>query len=173
VNAVGCREAPLATWQFDLLVVPGDTVGPPGARVGNEIPAGWWRGRDAPTGFLNHLYRWLGSGNYAADSWGKVDGTCANVSDDEETGLDICVRIDVREDTAHAVQVLCAHASEAGLKFYLCENGRVTAADENELSKAIAKSRARRFVTDPRGFLDSIRDDNEKHNGGATRARTP
>ena len=88
------------------------------------------------------------------DQYGRLDNSCIEVVKENDTVVEINVRIDLRSVTMSIIEAIVSFAEVNNLK--ILYNGTVHDACIEEIKKIIIDSKAYSYVSDPPAFLDSV-----------------
>jgi hypothetical protein len=156
----------MASWQFDMHVLPRDGV----VNVYHAIPTEisledsvldrCWERVQPPTNLADQFSKILPSTTSwhpQISRWGDEEGNRIDVVRQENSVTDVFVRIDVRDVSIIFVTELLRIARKNSWLIYSAD-GRLISPSLKKILKAIQDSAAYRFVQDPRRFLDSLRD---------------
>jgi hypothetical protein len=156
----------MATWQFDLHLLPADAV----KRICGEVPptisqelfdsAEWWEGtviqesaKQALSGLLSQTNSW----SLDIQTWGEEDGNRVDLVFDNERLQDFFVRIDVRDSSHAFILGLLRMAKDLGL-LMVTQDRIIIRPDFTGLMEAIRGSGCFRFVSNPEQFMRSIKE---------------
>ena len=153
----------MATWQFDLYLVPQGKVprGTQRVRAEDFESEDWWRGYtlpqeslDAATNGLTRLAQWTP----AIQSWGADDGNRLDVFIGESGVDEVRIRIDARSlDTGFLRRVIALAHNADGV--FISADMQVVPPLATEVSAAVRDSDAWRFVQNPSAFFDRLDDE--------------
>ena len=153
----------MATWQFDLHLIPRAKL----IELYGEVPVDlnratldrheWWSGEaydydEALNVFLNESTSW----SEQIRNWGDEQGNCVCVILEDNEVAEIYARVDVRSIDRAFLENLSEFSRERDCLF-LTENGKLIEPEVDLLLREIVKSNAFAFVSDPIGFLNSIK----------------
>jgi len=143
----------MATWQFDLFLVP----------CGGPMPSRNDDGYDVPTlpesqtQVANTLLtQKLGDSCLLLEKWwifGEEQGNRIDLGLSETGGAELFARIDARIDSEPFCQTICEVAAQLGCVLFSAESGEIIEPEVSALMSALKNSRAFAFACDPRGFL--------------------
>ena len=153
----------MATWQFDLHMVPRRKLAAGGVRPPAHISAEtfdtteWWQGETLPADYDALIASFLpprSSWHVDLRSWGEEDGNRIDVYFENGCVVEVLVRVDARV----LDQAFLSHLAELANR---CSCLLVTSEMEvlppltGELAAAVQDSAARKFVIDPEDFFRS------------------
>lgn len=151
----------MATWQFDLLLVPAsawETRRITPASALSDGTAEMWAKHD-PDSMLSSLHI-LGPSvpcwSSSTTCWGAEEGTCLQLSLDGTLIDEVKMRIDMREPDVALLTTVLRLALDMNLVL-ITEDGDVLPPDLGEVLAAGERSSAGSFVRDPRAYLTALR----------------
>ena len=146
----------MATWQFDVALIPRDEPLPRRGEEGYECAP-------TPKAKVHIAQAWLQQhmGNpwammEAFDVFGDDLGDRVDLLLNDDGSAELSARLDARQPSGQFVAGLCELARLIDCQFFSPETWSLIPPDEAALGEAFARSRASRFVEDPRGFIDAL-----------------
>jgi hypothetical protein len=154
----------MATWQYDLFLVPRQAVSTRYAGVPDRISredfdsVSWWQGIpfspawESSFAFLPRREVWSNS----ILGWGTEDGNRVDILLEDDDIAEVHVRLDAREPDLVVVRHLARVAEQQDL-LVLTQDLRLRQPRFDQLLLDFIRSPAARFASDPVGFLASVR----------------
>ncbi len=150
----------MATWQFDLHLLPEAEVGDRSQLSAREFDSGgWWWRHQPPEDYAAQLDRVLPETRSWLDElrvWGSEDRDRIDVLLKGDRVIDVFVRIDARAQPSEYAAALANLAAAWSCVIRVAESGKVLPANAHAIQEALALSSAYRFVQDPEAFLRSL-----------------
>jgi len=154
----------MATWQFDLHLLPTDTI----VRRYGAVPIfissedfdsiNWWASdvaADSLAAGLSSILPMLSSWSPDVRIWGENDGNRVDINVRGDSIAGIFVRVDVRAVSTVFLTGIVTLARRHDLKAR-SSNGRLLSPTLRQLMEAIYSSPAFRFVENPTAYLASL-----------------
>jgi hypothetical protein len=156
----------MAVWQCDLDLLPRAKVvavcGSVPERLETEVDAAtdWWQGVEIAPDYPQTLGSFMDISQKASWSrdlitWGDEDGDCIDVFTEEGEVVEVAVRVNARRLNRKFLEGVSNFARRYNC-VVLTEDMALLEPDVDLLYEAIRRSRAMRFVEDPRGFLEAL-----------------
>lgn len=153
----------MATWQFDVILVPREELSAPlGAepRISVEAIDGreWWANRSLPAGYESRLdasMPRLRTTTRGIISWGTDDGDRIDVCLEGGRAVEVRARLDAREEQTAFAELLTEFADWANAMF-VTEEGEIVEPDAAAVLRELRNSSAHRFAVDPEAYLDEL-----------------
>jgi hypothetical protein len=145
----------MATWQFDLYLIPQGEPIPLASEDGLEVPG--IPGHSARY-IQENLADFLGRPCFVMEDWivyGAENGTRVDFLFDDTGSVEVMVRLDASALDNAFLDVLCALALQLDCIYFDVEGRQFIEPRRELLLRAIASSGAARFVKNPRGFIAS------------------
>ena len=139
----------MATWQYDLELVPRDAADRGESSWGGRAPDGW---RDTLGAVLPPGPTW--SDHLLA--WGEYEGHRIEASTDHGQLVGLRARLDLRQDDLGGVLTRLAAAARALDACFRTARGERIEPDPKALAEVIQASPATRFVENPSAFLRRV-----------------
>lgn len=159
----------MATWQFDLYLVPTCKLMARRAELPTRIgvdelqTADWWEGERLPDdykAFLDAFMPRRSTWSPAMLGWGIEDGNRIDVVASKDAVEEVYSRVDARALDFAFLEYLVRFAEHINCVF-VTEEGEVVSASTSDLVREVESSSAHRFVVDPGTFIQSL-DENEE-----------
>jgi hypothetical protein len=152
----------MATWQFDLYIVPREKLvevaGVTAQRISQQQfeQTEWWEGASLPPHYVQVLTTLLPraeSWSPGVEIWGTEDGNRIDVYRSGGAVQEVRFRIDVRAIDVGVLEAVARFADNAGCAL-LTEEFEVVPPTLDAMLKEIRNSSAHRFLLDPGAFLE-------------------
>lgn len=154
----------MAVWQYTIYLVPNTAVAAdgslPGVTFEDDVfdlpPLTFPFSGERPERSAQAILPPAKSWHTELRAFGDDDQHDINVWYEDGRVREVRVRIDLRSAAPSLVREVAGLGKELGCSFFDVDSGETVPADEAALLDSIRRSRPARFVTDPRGFLDSL-----------------
>lgn len=162
----------MATWQYDLYVIPRARA----VELFETVPEhmdrelvdriDWWQGHHLPDNYksiINTLLPARESWNENSEAWGEEDGDSLEVIGENEDTAEVFVRINTAEISNAFIEGLINLAQYCRCLLLLMENMKLIEPDLELLLVEIKRSKAMQYVKSPSMFFQNLERENRSH----------
>jgi hypothetical protein len=155
----------MATWQFDLYLLPRQKIierylsVPAQVSAEEYVAIDWWAGVTLPVNYDSMLGSFLPkytSWNKNASTWGDEKSDLISIIFENNAPVEFLVRIDASKLNISLLGKISHFAKLCDCLLLLDESRKLIEPDPLSLNYEIKRSNAYKFVMDPRGFLDEL-----------------